>query len=498
MTKVLELRKATKAFRGVPAIRDIDFDVELGEIHAIVGENGAGKSTLTKILAGVYQLTSGEMLVDGKPVTLASPSAAKKAGIAMVFQETNLVPSMTVAQNIYLGEEKMFNRLRGLYIQAQRFLLSLNFYVDPMALVSSLGAAKKQMVEIARAVHHEARLIIFDEPTATLTPEEKFYFFNLVQRLKKSGVSIIFISHALEEALTLSDRITILRDGELVVTDATRNFDRERIVQGMVGRTLSHALYDKNSVRGTRPYGERMLSVTNLSMGKMVRNTSFSLYAGQVTGFFGLVGAGRTETMKIVSGVLKRDASHGGSIELQDRLVNYASPRSAMQDGIVYVTEDRKLEGFFETMSIAQNIQLGELARGFNPFATVSFAEARELASVWTQRLGIRSIDANAKIIELSGGNQQKVVIAKAAVQEPRIIIFDEPTRGVDVGAIEEIHRFIKDLADRGIAVVVISSYLPEIMALSDRILVARQGRVVEELDAADATEERIMFAAVH
>ena len=286
MTKVLELRKATKAFRGVPAIRDIDFDVELGEIHAIVGENGAGKSTLTKILAGVYQLTSGEMLVDGKAVTLASPSDAKKAGIAMVFQETNLVPSMTVAQNIYLGEEKMFNRLRGLYIQAQRFLLSLNFYVDPMALVSSLGAAKKQMVEIARAVHHEARLIIFDEPTATLTPEEKFYFFNLVRRLKESGVSIIFISHALEEALTLSDRITILRDGERVLTDATRNFDRERIVQGMVGRTLSHALYDKNSVRCIRPYGERMLSVTNLSMGKMVRNTSFSLYAGQVTGFF--------------------------------------------------------------------------------------------------------------------------------------------------------------------------------------------------------------------
>jgi ABC-type sugar transport system ATPase subunit len=498
MSKVLELRGATKEFRGVPAIRNIDFDVELGEIHAIVGENGAGKSTLTKILAGVYQLSSGEMLLDGVPVTLSSPSEAKQRGIAMVFQETNLVPSMTVAQNIYLGEEKMFNRLRGLYIQAQRFLLSLNFYVDPMALVSSLGAAKKQMVEIARAVHHEARLIIFDEPTATLTPEEKFHFLNLVRRLKSNGVSIIFISHALEEALTLSDRITILRDGELVVTDKTSNFDRERIVQGMVGRTLSHELYDKDKPRVRRPYGERILSVQNLSMGSIVRNTSFSLYTGQITGFFGLVGAGRTETMKIVSGVLSRDFFYGGSVELDGRLVRYGSPRAAIMDGIVYVTEDRKVEGFFETMSIAENIQIGSLARGFNPLSIVSMAQAHELATEWTRKLGVRAIDASAKIIELSGGNQQKVVIAKAAVQEPRIMIFDEPTRGVDVGAIAEIHRFINEIADRGIAVVVISSYLPEIMALSDRVLVARQGRVVEELDVSEATEERIMFAAVH
>jgi ABC-type sugar transport system ATPase subunit len=498
MTKVLELRRASKEFRGVPAIRNIDFDVEAGEIHAIVGENGAGKSTLTKILAGVYQLSSGEMLIDGAAVTLASPSEAKQRGVAMVFQETNLVPSMTVAQNIYLGEEKMFNRLRGLYIQAQRFLLSLNFYVDPMALVSSLGAAKKQMVEIARAVHHEARLIIFDEPTASLTPEEKFHFFNLVRRLKESGTSIIFISHALEEALLLSDRITILRDGELVVTDATANFDRERIVQGMVGRTLSHELYDQDKPRRARSYGERVLSVQNLSMGSIVRNTSFSIYRGQITGFFGLVGAGRTETMKIVSGVLKRDFFHGGSIELGNRLVRYRTPRPAILDGIVYVTEDRKVEGFFETMSIAENIQIGNLARGLNPLAAVSMTEARALAKQWTERLGVRAIDANAKIIELSGGNQQKVVIAKAAVQEPKVIIFDEPTRGVDVGAIAEIHRFINSLADRGIAVVVISSYLPEIMALSDRVLVARQGRVVEELDITQATEERIMFAAVH
>jgi simple sugar transport system ATP-binding protein/ribose transport system ATP-binding protein len=498
MTAFIELRRATKEFRGIPAFKDVDLTLEQGEIHAIVGENGAGKSTLTKILAGVYPLTAGEMLIDGNPVKLASPAEALASGIAMVFQETNLVPSMTVAQNIYLGDEKFFNRLRSLYIQAQRFLLSLNFYVDPMALVSSLGAGKKQMVEIARAVHHHARLIIFDEPTATLTPEEKFHFFNLARRLKEQGMTIVFISHALEEALMLSDRITVLRDGEVVVTDKTENFDRERIIQAMVGRTLSGELYNKAGGRIPRPYGEKILSIENISMGNTVRNTSFSIYAGQVTGLFGLVGSGRTETMKIVAGVLKRDFFHGGSIRLNREPVRYATPRPAVLDGIVYVTEDRKVEGFFETMSIAGNVLVGKLAKGYNPLGIVSMSEARELAKEWSARLGVRAIDANARIIELSGGNQQKVVIAKALVQAPKLVILDEPTRGVDVGTIVEIHNFINQLADSGIAVVMISSYLPEVLALSDRILIYRQGRVVEEMEPGEATEARIMYAAVH
>jgi ABC-type sugar transport system ATPase subunit len=498
MSLLLEVKRATKEFRGVPAIKNIDFTLERGEIHAIVGENGAGKSTLTKVLAGVYPLTAGEILFDGRPLVLKSPAEALQRGIAMVFQETNLVPSMTVAQNIYLGDEKLFNRLRGLYIQAQRFLLSLNFYVDPMALVSALGSGKKQMVEIARAVHHKARLIIFDEPTATLTPEEKFHFFNLVRRLKETGVSVIFISHALEEALALSDRITVLRDGELVITDETRSFDRNRVIQAMVGRSLSGELYGKSGARTARPYGAKVLSVQNLSMGSIVRNTSFSVFSGQVTGLFGLVGAGRTETMKIVSGVLKRDFFHGGSVQFDGRPVRYRTPRPAVRDGIVYVTEDRKVEGFFETMSIAENIHIGRLAKGVNPMTVVSMAEARRLAKEWTARLGVRAIDANARIIELSGGNQQKVVIAKALIQKPSLVIFDEPTRGVDVGSIVEIHHFINQLADSGIAVVIISSYLPEILALADRILVTRQGRVVEEMDAAEATEQKIMYAAVH
>lgn len=286
MNPILELRKATKEFRGVPAIKDIDFTLEPGEIHAILGENGAGKSTLTKALAGVHKLSSGKILLDGAPLVLDTPADSLNRGIAMVFQETNLVGGMTVAQNIYLGDEKMFNRLRGLYIQAQQFLHGMNFDVDPEAIVNSLGAAQKQMVEIARVAHHKARIISFDEPTATLTPEEKHHFFGLVRRLQRQGVSIIFISHALEDALLLSDRITILRDGQKVITDAASNFTRDRIIQAMVGRSLSGELYGSRKGRDVqiRKRGPNVLSVDNLSMGKIVRNTSFSIYGGRSPG----------------------------------------------------------------------------------------------------------------------------------------------------------------------------------------------------------------------
>ncbi len=497
---ILEIRAATKEFRGVPAIKGIDLTLRRGEVHAILGENGAGKSTLMKALAGVHALTSGQILIEGVPVDLSSPAAARQSGIAMVFQETNLVGSMTVAQNLYLGEERALNRLRGLYIRAQQFLLSLNFDVDPTALVSSLGAAQRQMVEVARATHHAAKIIIFDEPTATLTPEEKHHFFNLVARLKAKGTSILFISHALEEALQHSESITILRDGEKVAGGPTSGFTRDSIVQSMVGRSLSNELYGVRKGRdvAVRKPGRKILAVDNLSMGKVVKNTSFSIYTGQVTGMFGLVGSGRTETMKIVAGAFKRDFFHGGEIRLDGKPVRYRVPRQAIQNGIVYITEDRKLDGFFETMSIAENIQIGDLALGSNPMSVVTRGQAGMLAEEWWQALKIRAIDASAKVLELSGGNQQKVVIAKGLVQRPRLVIFDEPTRGVDVGSIVEIHNFINRLADEGIAVVVISSYLPEIMALSDRILVARQGQIVEEMRASDATEERIMYAAVH
>ncbi|MGO4833678.1 sugar ABC transporter ATP-binding protein, partial [Rhizobiaceae sp. 2RAB30] len=431
MTPIVELRSVTKEYRGVAAVKDVSFTLHRGEVHALLGENGAGKSTLTKMIAGVVQPSAGEVWIDGAKADLASPSQALRHGIAMVYQETSLVPSLTVAQNIYLPEAKRFHRLRGIYIAGQQFLQSLNFPVDPTAMVSVLGAGQKQMVEIARAVHHNAQVIIFDEPTATLTPEEKHQFFSLVGRLKQRGVSIIFISHALEEALAIADRITVMRDGEHVVTDATAAFDREKIVRAMVGRTLTGKLHGSHQDRIARPAGDKVLSVQNLSMGSMVRNTSFSVFAGQITGVFGLIGSGRTEAAKVVAGVLKRDLFHGGQVRLNGRPVRYRVPRPAVRDGIIYVTEDRKVEGFFETMSIAANIHIAAMAGGRTKSATVSMKEMRTIAGEWIEALNVKAINADARVVELSGGNQQKVVVAKALVQKPKLVIFDEPTRGV-------------------------------------------------------------------
>jgi simple sugar transport system ATP-binding protein len=496
MTPVIEFRNVSKSYRGVAAVSDISLSISSGEVLAILGENGAGKSTLTKMMAGVVEPTSGEILLDGKATRLNSPSEALELGIAMVFQETSLVPSMTVGQNLFLGDEKRFNRLRGISIASQQFLQSLNFNVDPTALVSTLGVAKKQMVEIARAVRKNARLIIFDEPTASLTPEEKQHFFALVQRLKASGLAIIFISHALEEALMLADRITVMRDGQHIVTGPAGEFDRDRIIRAMVGRSMTEQLYQQKAKQ--RPRGEKVLSVENLSLGKIVRNTSFSIYSGQITGMFGLIGSGRTETAKIIAGVIKRNFFHGGTVRLQGRPVRYRVPREAVNDGIVYVTEDRKIEGFFEQLSITDNLRIGHMASRWSAPWVVKPSEIAPIAEHWRKALHIRAINGDAHVVELSGGNQQKVVIAKGLLQRPKLVIFDEPTRGVDVGAIAEIHTLIKQLADEGLAVIVISSYLPEILNLSDRILVYRQGRVVEEFLPDKADEETIMYASVH
>ena len=303
----------------------------------------------------------------------------------------------------------------------------------------------------------------------------------------------------MEEALEISDRITILRDGAHVVTDDAKSFTRETIIRHMVGRSLTNELYGRAGARAARRSpGAKVLSVENLSMQNQVRNTSFSIFAGQVTGIFGLVGSGRTETARIIAGIVKRDAFHGGDIRLGDRSVRYRTPRAAVDDGVVYVTEDRKGDGLFETMSVADNIYVGQIAGRESHGILASRSEKQALAARWTKKLNIRALSGDARVIELSGGNQQKVVIAKSLVQDPKLIIFDEPTRGVDVGAIAEIHHLISALADDGLAVMVISSYLPEILSLSDRILVSRQGRIVEELSPDEATSETVMFAAVY
>lgn len=494
---VVELQNVTKEYYETPAISGVTWDLKQGEIHALLGENGAGKSTLMKMVSGVVRPTHGQVVINGEACDLASPADAMNRGIAMVFQETNLVPSMTVGQNLFLGEESTFNKLRPLYIQAQQLMQSLNFDVDPWAVVSALGSAQKQMVEIARAVLKDAKVIIFDEPTATLTPEEKGHFFALMRRLRDRGVSIVFISHALEEALNLADRITILRDGQLISNGPVADYTRETIVSAMVGRELSEELYAERSE--VRRGGAKMLSVKNLSMGQMVKNTSFSVFPGQITGIFGLIGSGRSETAKIISGALKRNFFFGGEVTFGQKDVRYNIPRPGMKDGIVYVTEDRKTEGFFDQMSIAENLHMSLMAADLEKNWIVNSAELEELSAKWSKELNIKALNGGqSKVIELSGGNQQKVVIAAALVKKPKLVILDEPTRGVDVGAIADIHRIIRDLADSGLGIVVISSYLPEIMNLSDRILVSRAGRIVEEFVADEATEEKIMFAAVH
>jgi ABC-type sugar transport system ATPase subunit len=493
----LKVVNGSKAYGGVHAIEGVSFDLYPGEVHALVGENGAGKSTLCKAIAGAIRLTSGEMFVDGSRVDFQQPRDALAAGICMVYQETSLVPTMTAAQNIELGNEKLLTRFRTLNIQAQQLLQSLNFHVDPATPVAMLGTAKKQMVEIARAIYNKARIIIFDEPTASLTPEEIVHFFHLVRDLRARGVAIIYISHALEESLQIADRITVLRDGRLVITAPAKTLNRDALVQHMVGRQVAQAVYGR-SARQAHERREKVLAVENVTMGMVVKNMSFSVYAGEVVGIAGLIGSGRTEIAKIIFGALKRNLVNGGTIRLRGKPIRYRVPRQAIDDGIGYITEDRKANGFFETMIVDDNVYVGKLAtrRGFS--FLLSKARRSKLANYWVERLKISALQRKARIVELSGGNQQKVILAKSLVQDPSIIVFDEPTRGVDVGTIPHIHAEIRRLADEGKAVVVISSYLPEILAVSDRILVARTGRIVAEFDAAEATQDKILYAAVH
>jgi ABC-type sugar transport system ATPase subunit len=502
---ILKIVRGSKMYGGVHALDGVDFDLRPGEIHALLGENGAGKSTLCKAIAGAIELTSGEYFLAGERVSFASPGEALKAGIAMVCQETSLVPSMTVAQNLELGMERFFTVFRRINIAAQQSQQALNFNVDPLALVETLGTAKRQMVEIARAVRHNARVIIFDEPTASLTPEEIQHLFHLLHSLRSQGVGIIFISHAIEEALNIADRITVLRDGKLIRISPAVDLDRAQVVRLMVGRDISatyYASHGNEADASARPPISRerrpVLVVENVTMGSVVKNMSFSVYAGEVVGMAGLVGSGRTEVAHIICGARKRNFLRGGLIYLNGRPVRYRVPRQAIKDGIVYITEDRKLDGFFETMTADDNIYLGYLASTKHRRSLYSLKERRSIADRWIASLAVSALKRTLRIIEYSGGNQQKVVVAKSLAQEPTVVIFDEPTRGVDVGAIPQINAAIRSLAAQGKAVIVISSYLPEILAVSDRILVARGGRIVEDIPASAATEEKIMYAAIH
>ena len=493
---IVSLVNVTKTYGGIAALAEASFDLRPGEIHALVGENGAGKSTLCKLIAGVIAPSEGHLLIDGEPVAFANPKAANRHGISMVYQETSLVPQLTVAQNMVLGRERPLNSVRKVRNTARQVLQRLNFKVDPSQLAGSLSAAKRQMVEIARAVLNRARVIIFDEPTAALTPEETDHLFELMASLRQSGVAMIFISHALEEALGHADRISVLRNGRLVVTGEAAAFDRARLIHHMIGEDLQEST---RPAEGGRPARSAMpvLRVENIRMGSMVNNMSFSVFPGEITGIAGLIGSGRSEVAKVIMGHTKRNFG-GGRIWLDGREVRYALPAEAVADGIAYVSEDRKLDGFFETMSVEENVGLGWLAKFGRRRALAPLRTMRELARDWQARLAIRGIGTGQPVLNLSGGNQQKVVIAKSMVQQPRLVIFDEPTRGVDVGAIAEIRQIIRTVADGGAGVILISSYLPEILDLSDRILVAKSGTIAAEFSRSEATAARILHAAIH
>src|SRR6185437_12505425 len=340
----ISVRKATKLYEGTAAIESVDFDVYPGEVHALVGENGAGKSTLCKAIAGAVSLTSGEIRLDGELCEFKTPADALRRGIAMVYQEDSLVPTMTVAQNVQLGRERFLSRFRTINIGAQQLLQSMNFDVEPSAVVSTLGTAKRQMVEIARAVYYQAQVIIFDEPTASLTPEETQHLFLLIEDLRRRGLAIIFISHALEEALALADRITVLRDAARVITAPAKEMDRAALVTHMVGRALPSVEEGRKRLAAQRrPRGRRVLRVQNVIQGTMVRNMSFSVFAGEVLGIAGLVGSGRSEIAQVICGARKRNLIHGGMIYLEGQPVRYRVPAQAVRDGIAYVTEDRKV-----------------------------------------------------------------------------------------------------------------------------------------------------------
>lgn len=492
---LLEVEGLTKQYGGERALDGVSVAFHAGEIHALLGENGAGKSTLAKIIAGATQPDGGELRIDGRQHRFDIPADAADAGIAMVYQETSLVETMTVAQNLFLSNAKPFNRIRNIEIRARSLLESHNFHIQPHVPVGILGAAQKQMVEIARAVHQRARVVIFDEPTSSVTPEEKRQLFMSMQRLRRDGVAVIFISHNIEEALEHADKVTVLRDGELQATRPIAELDRDVIVRMMVGRSVEYSRHPGTVDPAVVP----TLEVDNITMGKVVQNMSFSLYDGQVTVLAGLVGSGRTEAAMVIFGAMKRRRIGGGTIRLEGHPIRYRTPRQAIRDGIMYVTEDRKTLGLFPDLTIHENIHVGHLG-ATHPLPPVSSPKkVRRIAKQLVDRFQIRALNpAKAKLVELSGGNQQKVLLAKSLTRTPKVVIFDEPTRGVDVGTIEDIHATIRDYAEQGVAVLVISSYLPEVLAVADRILVTRGGRVVSEFDAESATEEEIMYAAVH
>ena len=491
---LLCLSGVTKRFFNVVALESVSFDVRYGEVHAVCGENGAGKSTLMKVMSGVYAPDDGSLSLDGESLCFASPREAQAHGIAMIHQELNLVPHLSVEENIYLGREPSRGWLvdrRKLRADAKACLDRLGVQVSPDALVSSLSLAQQQMVEIAKALSMQARLLIMDEPTSSLTEAETTQLFRVIHELRRTGTGIVYISHRLDELEGLADRVTVLRDGRYITTKAFADTSIPEIVALMVGRTLE----EKFPTPHRRPTRETVLEVRGLRRRGVFGPVDFDLRRGEILGFAGLVGAGRTEVARAVFGA---DPVDGGRITLAGRELAIRSPIDAIREGIAYLSEDRKAHGLAVKMSVAQNITLANTVAVTDRRGLIRGAEELAVARRYIEQLGIRTPSPAQVARLLSGGNQQKVVIAKWLFRQSRVLFFDEPTRGIDVGAKVAIYELLDQLAREGIGVVMISSELPEILGMTDRVAVFHGGRITKVLETRATSQEEIMhFASV-
>jgi rhamnose transport system ATP-binding protein len=488
---LLVLEHATKSFGSVRALEDGSIELFPGEAHALIGENGAGKSTLVKILAGVYQPDSGRLLLDGEQLRLANPADAREAGIAVIYQEPMLFPDLSVGENIFMGRQPLSSgrRIDGgeLRRQVQALMERLGVPLDPNRPARGLSIADQQIVEIAKALSFEARVIVMDEPTAALSGAEVERLFAVARTLQEHGVAVLFISHRLDEVFALCRRVTVMRDGRHVFSGPLKGLTNGDLVSRMVGRELD-ALFPKQPT--TR--GGVALSVRQLTREGVFFDVSFDVHHGEIVGLAGLVGAGRSEVARAVFGIDRRDA---GQVMVEGRELAAASPTAAMAAGMGFVPEDRREQGLIMDLSIARNASLaslGRLKRGL----LIRAADEQRLAADWAARLRLKFARFGDPVSVLSGGNQQKVVLAKWLARKPTVLIVDEPTRGIDVGTKAEVHRLLSDLAGQGVAVLMISSELPEILGMADRVLVMHEGRLTAELSRSEATEQTVMLAA--
>lgn len=491
---VLTIHGVTKHFGAVKALTDVDFTLERGEVHALCGENGAGKSTLMNIIAGVLQPTEGEIRVDGKAVRISSPAAAQSLGIGLVHQEIALCPDATVAENMFMAATNRrrapLMNYRGLERDAQAVMNRLAA-INVRRKVADLPISSQQLVEIAKALTLDCRVLILDEPTAALTETEAQQLFSIIRDLKANGISIIYISHRMAEIFSLCDRVTVFRDGRYVCTDRIADVTPDDVVRRMVGREITQLYPDKLGAGETSD--EIILEVDGVSDGVRFHDVSFGLRKGEILGIGGLIGSGRTEIAEGICGLRPRTA---GTVRLQGTTQPIRAYSDAVKAGIVYLSEDRKGSGVFLDMSIAQNISVLDLKALTNSVGLLNGRAEAALADDFARRLAVRMSGIEAPVKSLSGGNQQKVAIAKQLAVKPKVILMDEPTRGIDVGAKAEIHRLLRELASSGIGIIVISSEMPELLGLSDRLLVVREGRIAGELGADAMSEEAVIRLA--